>query len=148
MEIRIIPADNSYLEQLAVLFDGYRQFYRQATDIPAARSFLEERITHRDSILFVATDGNDALGFVQLYPIFSSVRMSKAWLLNDLYVKPEARKSGVGSLLMDAAATHGKHSGACYLMLQTEISNSTAQRLYEQKGWMRDQDCYYYYLST
>jgi ribosomal protein S18 acetylase RimI-like enzyme len=148
METRIILADKSNLEQLAVLFDGYRQFYRQAPDLQAARSFLEERFTHRDSIIFIALNGDKALGFAQLYPIFSSVRMSRAWLLNDLYVIPEARRSGTGTLLMDAAAEHGKNSDAGFLMLQTEISNTTAQSLYEKKGWIRDQDCYYYYLST
>lgn len=43
------------------------------------------------------------VGLVQLYPIFSSLSMSNAWLINDLYVVPEARNNGIGTMLLDTA---------------------------------------------
>lgn len=145
--MKIILADNSNLEDLAVLFDGYRQFYRQTPDLEAAKAFVAERLKNKDSVVFMAFQNNSAIGFVQLYPIFSSVSMGRAWLLNDLYVAPQARQSGAGKMLMDAAAEHGRKTHAKFLMLQTEITNSTAQKLYEKQGWQRDEECYYYFLK-
>ena len=82
------PKDINHLSEL---FDAYRTFYRKATDIEGAKSFLEARISKQDSELYVAeTADNKLVGFVQLYPLFSSTRMKKYWLLNDLFINPES----------------------------------------------------------
>ena len=71
------------IEQLIPLFDGYRVFYRKTTDLEGARAFLSERLTKKDSTIYIAfakpvlsgvevADSDKAIGFTQLYPIFSS----------------------------------------------------------------------------
>ena len=94
MQIRRATLDD--IDSLAPLFDAYRGFYGQPSDVDAARAFLRERHERDESVALIAFDDARAVGFVQLYPIFSSVRMRRVWLLNDLYVDAGARRSGAG----------------------------------------------------
>ncbi len=145
--IHIRQAALDDLDALAPLFDGYRQFYRQPTDIAAGRAFLAARLGQRESVILLAAMADRPAGFCQLYPIFSSVSMRRAWLLNDLFVDPNARGHGVGEALLDAAAAHGRDSGAAWLMLQTAHDNASAQRLYARAGWQREHAFYTYNLD-
>jgi len=137
------------LEDLALLvplYDGYRQFYRQPSDRELAERFLRERLTRKDSVIFLAEDESGALGFTQLYPIFSSISAGPAWLLNDLFVSPGARRSGAGRALLERAREHGLETGAKWLSLSTGRENREAQALYEKLGWVRDTEYYHYEL--
>ena len=146
MQIRSATFDD--LASLAQLFDGYRVYYQQTSDMLVATRFIAQRLTQQDSTIFVAQeDEGPLLGFVQLYPIFSSVKAQKSLLLNDLFVTPSAREAGVARALMQKAKRYAKKQQACWLMLQTEHSNQKAQALYESLGYKKDQDSYYYYLS-
>ncbi|WP_419165616.1 N-acetyltransferase family protein [Candidatus Palauibacter sp.] len=125
--------------RLAPLFDGYRQFYRQPSDPEGARRFLAERLGAGESRVFVAeTPEGRAVGFVQLFPSFSSVSMKRLWILNDLFVVPEARKTGVGRALMERARQLAVETGAKGLILETESHNAPAKTLYEDLGWELD----------
>ena len=135
------------LDAVADLFDHYRQFYGQASDLAAARAFLKARFEHGESTIFLAESEGQALGFTQLYPSFSSVSMARVFVLNDLYVIPTARRLGVGQSLLNAAAVHAKQLGAVRLSLTTAVDNQSAQALYESQGWGRDQKFYTYHLA-
>ena len=136
------------LDQLVLLFDGYRQFYGKTSDLAAARQFLADRLSRGESVVLIA-EGSDgaAIGFVQLFPSFSSILAAQIYLLNDLFVVPAARRRGVGTLLLNAAAQTGRAAGAVRLELATAITNDSAQRLYEALGWKRDEEFYQYDLS-
>lgn len=144
---QIREATSADLERIAPLFDAYREFYRQASDLPRARSFVRARLDREDSVILLALDQSDAVGFTQLYPSFSSVSMARIFILNDLFVSPEARGSGVGSALLAAAADFGRQAGACRLALTTETTNAVAQSVYERMGWVRDTAFYTYELT-
>lgn len=147
MQVR--QATSADLDQVAPLFDAYRQFYRLPPNPPLARSFLAERLSLGDSTIFLAEDGGTALGFAQLYPLFSSTATvpGRLWLLNDLYVVPESRGRRVGYALMERARALGLASGARGLFLQTARDNTTAQRLYESLGYRRDDHFLVYELD-
>ncbi len=136
------------LDQLVPLFDCYRQFYEQLSDPALARSFLRERLTRDQSVIFLAFDGQQrAIGFTQLYPSFSSISAARLFILNDLFVHPDARRSGAGAALLRAAADFGRAANAVELELSTATSNQAAQALYEREGWRRDKGFYVYRLS-
>jgi ribosomal protein S18 acetylase RimI-like enzyme len=136
VEIRqAVAAD---LNLLVPLFDAYRQFYRQPSDPERARRFLLERLERKQSVILLAFEDATAIGFTQLYPSFSSSAMAPIFILNDLFVAPEARRRGAGSTLLQAAAEYGRRGGALRLVLSTEVTNTTAQSLYERMGWKRD----------
>jgi GNAT superfamily N-acetyltransferase len=139
----------SDLDDAAPLFDAYRQFYGQRSDVPAARAFLDERLRRDESVIFLALagdDGGEALGFTQLYPSFSSVSLKRLWILNDLFVGPGVRRGGVGRRLLERAREWAIETEAKGLVLATAVTNSTAQALYESCGWRRDDEFQHYYL--
>ena len=138
MFMKVIRCDLGYLPQLVPLFDGYRLFYKQVSDLNAARSFLEDRFRKNDSVIFIAiaSDGT-GLGFTQLYSCFSSVSMQPTYTLNDLFVTSEARKNGVGEALMEKAKHFAKDTGCKGLTLETAIDNP-AQKLYQRLGFIKD----------
>ena len=127
------------VEHVAPLFDGYRQFYGKLSDINLARAFLSDRFKHQESIIFLAARAGAALGFAQLYPSFSSTRAARTYILNDLFVVPEARRAGVARALLQETARFARAAGAAKLSLSTALTNHAAQRLYESLGWERDE---------
>lgn len=135
------------LEALVPLFDAYRQFYDQATDLEAARAFLRERFNHGESIVFLACEGTVPVGFTQLYPSFSSVSLARTFMLNDLFVVQSHRRRGVGSKLLHAATEFARSLGAVRVTLNTDIKNTPAQATYEAEGWKRDQEFYVYHFK-
>ncbi|MFK3936898.1 GNAT family N-acetyltransferase [Alkalihalobacillus sp. NPDC078783] len=135
------------LEPVSDLFNKYREFYQQKTNVAGATSYITERLTNQDSIIIVSKDGNDYLGFAQLYPTFSSIAMQKAFILNDLYVTESARKRGVGDALLQAVKDTILQHQIFRLSLSTAMDNHAAQRLYEKHGFVRDNDFYHYQLT-
>lgn len=145
MTATIAYATPDDLETLVPLFDAYRMFYRQPSDTALARAFLRERLVLRESVILLARDAADgeALGFVQLYPAFTSVAAQRLWILNDLFVVGAARGRGIGRALLERAERHAVDTGALRLSLSTAESNHPAQALYESCGWERDSSRHY-----
>ena len=131
------------VDLIAPLFNEYRVFYQQVSNVEAAKKFLQERLLRNESVIFVALDKDEVIGFTQLYPVFSSVSIRKAWLLNDLFVHTSARGRGAGSLLLEAAKQLGKETDSKFLMLQTQNDNHGAQKLYDTNGWKRQTDIFF-----
>lgn len=141
----VSPAD---VDRVAPLFDAYRQFYGLPADLALARRFLSERLSTGESVVLQASDADGTvLGFVQMYPSFSSLRAARIYVLYDLFVVPAARGHGVGRALMRAAAEQARRNGAVALVLSTAKTNLSAQGLYESLGWRRDDDFYEYWLE-
>ncbi|MDE1958341.1 MAG: GNAT family N-acetyltransferase [Xanthomonadaceae bacterium] len=148
MNATIRTAVAADLDAVAPLFDAYRQFYGQPADPARARAFIGERLRRGDAVILLALRDGTAAGFAQLYPLFSSVRTGRIWQLNDLYVAPSARRHGVGRALLAAARDHAAASGALGLQLETQRSNTAAQRLYAAHGWQRDDSSHVYTLTV
>ncbi|UOG41817.1 GNAT family N-acetyltransferase [Leptospira noguchii] len=134
----------SDLSETAKLFDEYRQFYKQKSDFKGAEKFIEERIIKQESKIYLLMDGNAYCGFTQLYPIFTSLSMKRAWILNDLFVRPKYRKKGGGRALIEETAKFARDTGAKYIQLSTAFDNHTAQKLYESIGFIKDEEFFYY----
>jgi ribosomal protein S18 acetylase RimI-like enzyme len=140
MPLHIRHATINDLDVIVPLFDAYRRFYSQPSDPARARAFLAERFQHHESIILIAIDESGAaVGFTQLYPVFSSVSCTRKYLLNDLFVVPAARRKGAARRLLEAASDFARAQGAASLSLSTGVDNATAQRLYESLGWKRDE---------
>ena len=147
----IIKAGLEQLDLVAELFDKYRIFYEQPSNLAEGRKFIRERMENGQSVIFLAIEKQEStdipLGFVQLYPSFSSVNLAKRWILNDLYVDQSARRRGVAKGLMQKAKEYAVETGAIELTLETAIDNKKAQHLYERIGYEKDEKHFYYNLS-
>lgn len=141
--MKIRRAKKKDIDQLSVLFDKYRIFYKQKGDVNTAKLFLKKRMKRKETVIFVAEEREELIGFIQLFPIFSSVSMKRTWLLNDLYVNEKARGKGAATALLNAAKEFGKETNAKWLLLQTAADNFTAQKVYEKNGWVRETDFFY-----
>lgn len=131
------------LDALAPLFDGYRQFYEQPSDIQRARDWLKARIGQNESVVLLARHDGAPAGFVQLYPMYSSVRTARIWVLNDLFIAPEFRRHGTARALLDAATQFAREDGAAFIMLETTRDNEAARALYRAAGWHEDSTQWY-----
>lgn len=142
MNVQIVRAGIEHVGHIAPLFDSYRQFYGQSSNLTGVTAFLAERLTKQQSVVFFAHEPaspGTALGFVQLYPSFSSVRMKPIWILNDLFVAKETRRSGVARLLMNAALDLARSTSAARLVLSTAKDNQAAKSLYLSLGYRVDE---------
>jgi ribosomal protein S18 acetylase RimI-like enzyme len=126
------------LHALASLVEKYRAFYLQE---PSERTetFLSERLTRDESVVFVAESEGQLVGFAQCYPSFSTVSLSVVWLLNDLFVEPSHRGRGIANQLMDNAERAAKQASASRIWLRTAHGNQPARALYERRGWVYDE---------
>ena len=145
--ISIHQAGLDDIVSLEALFSGYLEFYQRKHESAAIRHFLSERIANKESIIFIATSGANAVGFTQLYPAFATLSLKPSWILNDLFVLPGARGMGVAKALMAAARQLAAETKACEIFLQTARSNYKAQALYEKLKYQRDDEFLVYTLS-
>ena len=146
--VAIARADEKQLDEIAPLFDAYRQFYEQAPDLEMARRYLEERLSNGDAIVFLARDDSGAaIGFTLLYPTFCSVSAARTFVLYDLFVHKKARRRGVASQLLETAQNYAKTQGAAWIKLETALTNIPGQTLYEKLGWERDNEFYTYHFQ-
>jgi GNAT superfamily N-acetyltransferase len=143
MPVQIKKAAAEDVKLIAPLFDAYRVFYNQPSNEKAAAVFLQNRLTNNESVIFIAFADDIAVGFCQLFPIFSSVGLQRTWLLNDLYVNENARGKGVAAALLQQAKEFGIATDARWLLLQTGADNFRAQSVYEKNGWKRVGDFFY-----
>ncbi len=137
------PSD---LDKILPLFHEYRTFYRQGKN-DLAREFLQERLTKKESVIFVFEENEVICGFTQLYPSFTSKNLGRTWILNDLYVTPSMRRKKIAWKLMDAACAFAKETNAKFVSLSTEISNTNAQELYKKYGFKKDNDFFHFNFS-
>ncbi|GAA4971393.1 GNAT family N-acetyltransferase [Algibacter aquimarinus] len=143
----IIKAKIKHLEDLIPLFDAYRVFYRQQSDILAARNFLKERLTKKDSVIYIAYENDVAVGFTQLYFLFSSVSMQPMYLLNDLYIDENQRNKKIGTSLINEAKALCREKSYKGLIIQTEPTNN-AQYLYQREGFTKDTDLSFFWKNS
>ncbi len=140
--IEISRATVTDVDDLRGLVESYRAFYKQELNIKTL-GYLTDRLSNDEAIVFLAHDASGsvkkAVGFTMIYPTFSTVSLSRIWLLNDLYVAETSRRQGVAQKLMDRAESEAKAAGATRLFLRTANDNVTAQALYERRGWVRDE---------
>jgi ribosomal protein S18 acetylase RimI-like enzyme len=126
------------VDSIAPLFDAYRRFFTKAPDLDVSRSFLTERLTREESLVMAAFDGSAAVGFLQLYPLFSSWYCRRQWFLSDLYVDEPFRKRGVGAELVRASVTFAREHGSRSILVEIPFSEPHLVRFYRELGFERD----------
>jgi len=146
--MKVFQANSSHIDQVVDLFDAYRVWYRKPSDKVSAKAFLLERIYAKESIIYVCENENQQLiGFTQLYPIFSSTRMKRMWLLNDLFVHKDFRGLGVSKLLIQKAKEMAKSNNACGILLETEKSNDIGNKLYPSEDFELEENNFYFWAN-
>ncbi|MEQ9310778.1 MAG: GNAT family N-acetyltransferase [Balneolaceae bacterium] len=147
--IKITQATLKDLNDLNELFDGYRVFYKKKSEKKASKAFLKERIEKNESVIFISRDSAGiATGFTQLYPLFSSTRLKRVWLLNDLFVDSIFRGQGHSKKLIEAAKELCRQTKAAGMSLETAKDNVIGNNLYPATGWTVDEEHNFYFWET
>jgi len=144
--MQLIQADSTHLNLVGPLFDAYRIFYRKESDVESVNKFIQARLTQKDSVIYLAinAEGN-GIGFTQLYPSFSSTKMKRMWILNDLFVDPNYRGQGISKLLITKAKELSQETKACGLLLETEKHNMIGNKLYPSVGFELEENNFYFW---
>ncbi|TGL86263.1 GNAT family N-acetyltransferase [Leptospira congkakensis] len=148
--MKIRQANYKDVSKISPVFDEYRQFYGQTTNITGANRFLQDRMEHAQSIIFVAEDPNtgEITGFTQLYPVFSSISMQRSYILNDLYVKKDFRKQGIAKQLIAEVKSFTKSNSGKGLELSTSTHNKDARALYTKEGFEQETEFLTYFWKS
>ncbi|MEO9169755.1 MAG: GNAT family N-acetyltransferase [Candidatus Baltobacteraceae bacterium] len=141
-------ATSADLGEIAPLFDAYRVFFTGESDIAGSAAFLAERLAKQDSVVLAAFDGTAGIGFLQLYPLFSSWYATTIWFLSDLYVADAYRKEGVGKALAREALQFARDAHSRSIMVEIPHSEPHLVTFYESLDFQRDKtfDLYRCYL--
>ena len=141
----IRKANLNDVNNIASLFDQYRVWYKKEGDLRGAVAFLTERLQLKESIILLAENEDKTLsGFTQLYPIFSSTRLQRMWLLNDLFVDPNFRGQGISKQLIEAAKDICRQTPACAILLETGKDNDIGNQLYPRTGFVLNETTHFY----
>ncbi len=146
-KLEIVHALVDHAEEVASLFDAYRCWYGQESDLGGARTFIRQRLVSNESQIFFARHDDRAVAFIQLYPMFSSVCLGRVWILNDLYVVESARRAGLGTVLLETAAEFARALGVIRIQLEIKHDNTAAQAACESLGWKQDSEFLHYSLN-
>jgi len=150
--MEIIRATSADLPLILPLFDGYRRFYEQPSDIEASRIYLTERLDKNESVMFFVYENKNneknGIGFAQLYATYSSVTLKKFWVLHDLYVKDDYRKQGIAKTLINKCKELAHENAPLGIIIESRISNQSAQHLFDAVGFVKEGEHYFYYLEN
>ncbi|MCB0670111.1 MAG: GNAT family N-acetyltransferase [Saprospiraceae bacterium] len=147
--MKIEVAGVNHLNELTRLFEAYRIWYRMPPDLEGSRKFLNERLSRNESIVFSAFDKEERMvGFTQLYPLFSSTRLGRLWLLNDLFVNPDQRGQGISLLLIERAKRLARETNAVGILLETEKSNQIGNQLYPRTEFHLESGSNFYFWTN
>ncbi|MCL6295994.1 GNAT family N-acetyltransferase [Jejuia spongiicola] len=144
--MNIIQATSEHLNHLVPLFNGYRVFYRQESNKTAVKTFLKERLTKKDSVIYLAYINETPVGFTQLYFLYSSVSMKPMFILNDLYIDKNYRGKSIGASLINKAKDLCRQKQYKGIIIQTENTNP-AQHLYQREGFVKDTDLTFFWTN-
>ncbi|RDU37995.1 GNAT family N-acetyltransferase [Neobacillus piezotolerans] len=135
MEIR--PAAYQDVNRLYKLMRQYIvDFYKQPEP---EEDKLKGLITHlmeapSSGLQFVAEENGELIGFATLYFTFSTLKVKRQAILNDLFVVPESRGKKVGEKLFQASLGYIRENGFASMTWETAKDNLAAQSLYEKMG--------------
>ena len=131
------------LTDLLPLMRDYCEFYGVAPSdeglLLVARGLLDDPL--RDGVQLLAREEDDgpAVGFATIFWSWSTLDAARIAVMNDLYVTPDARGTGVADALIEACREQARERGAAKLTWQTAPDNARAQAVYDRVGAERSE---------
>ena len=138
-ECTVAQATPRDVAAIVPLFAAYRAFFAGGRDADQSRRFLEERLARGDSVVFVAWMGDEAEGFIQLYPLWSSWHCRRIWFLSDLYVEERSRKRGMGRRLVERVVAYAHEPAASSIMVELPRREPHLKEFYAKLGFHEDE---------
>jgi ribosomal-protein-alanine N-acetyltransferase len=111
--------------------DGVQAVDRESFPSPWTRAMYEAELLNTGTafIIVARTDGTPVAGYCSYRLVADELQ------INNVAVRPELRRLGIGRALVQAAVAHGRRGGARIAVLEVRRSNVGAQRLYTGLGF-------------
>ncbi|MEU8222745.1 GNAT family N-acetyltransferase [Kribbella sp. NPDC048915] len=129
---RAVEADDAAL--LAI----ERSAWDASSGFPSYQETLGETFFGRSGpeAHLVAEHDGAIVGYLRLQDKYQFPEGAGVLTINGLAVTESARRLGVGSALLEAAAAEGRRRGARKISLHVHSTNEAARRLYERHGYV------------
>lgn len=146
-DLIIRQANIQDLPYIVPIFDSYREYFKQQRNPAEVEAFLFDKFEHMESVIFIAEQDSEVIGFAQLYPIFSSLTLQRVWLLNDFFISEGFRHSGFGKQLFAKVKEFSLLTKAKGIELSVEHINEKAWGFWESQGFKLDEEFRYYFFK-
>ena len=128
------------LTELLPLMRAYCDFYEVAPSddelLELSRALIAD--PEHEGVQLLAREGR-AIGFATIFWSWATTNAERIGVMNDLFVAPEARGTGVAEALIEACRAECNARGAGKLTWQTAPDNAAAMKLYDRVGARREQ---------
>ena len=125
MDYQLIPLAHEHLGQAA-------EIERLCFSDPWSEKMLAEHLANPCSLTLAAVDGvGRLLGYVGLLAV-----VDEGYITN-VAVRPDCRRQGVASSLLQALEARGRARNLTFLTLEVRQSNAPARALYENQGYLQ-----------
>ena len=125
MNHQLIPLVHEHLSQAA-------EIERLCFSDPWSEKMLAEHLANPCSLTLAAVDGaGRLLGYVGLLAV-----VDEGYITN-VAVRPDCRRQGVASSLLQALEARGRARNLTFLTLEVRQSNAPARALYEKLGYLQ-----------
>jgi ribosomal protein S18 acetylase RimI-like enzyme len=115
------------------LVDVYKVLLSDKTDYEAGN---EPKETAADGGICSGTHtSNEIIGIIVLHKFISTAEGSWTERIEDLYIRPGYRKSGIGTEIIDEVIRLAKEDGLCRIILQADKDNQPALNFYRRYGF-------------
>lgn len=136
--VSIRALETSDRGQWDALWQGYLEFYQHPL-ADEVTDFTFRRLTttgpHR---ALVAVEGDRLVGLVHFLFHDRTWSLKPTCYLEDLFVSPAVRGTGIGRLLIEAVYAEADRLGSRHVYWQTQNGNATARRLYDRIGTLSE----------
>jgi GNAT superfamily N-acetyltransferase len=139
---RIDVVGEDDLSELLTLMRGYCDFYEVTPSDEALLAMSRGLIADpgREGLQLIARDARSvAVGFATIFWTWSTTRAARIGVMNDLFVAPGARGTGVADALIAACRERARRHGGSHLTWRTALDNHRAQAVYDRVGGRRSQ---------
>jgi GNAT superfamily N-acetyltransferase len=130
------------LTELLPLMRAYCDFYEVAPSddelLELSQALLADP-EHEGIQLLARDEGRRAVGFATIFWSWATTSAERIGVMNDLFVAPEARGTGLAAALIEACRAECAARGAGKLTWQTATDNAAAMKVYDRVGATREQ---------
>jgi GNAT superfamily N-acetyltransferase len=129
------------ITELLPLMRAYCDFYEVAPSDDELLSLSRALIAdpEHEGVQLLARDEGRAVGFATIFWSWATTSAERIGVMNDLFVAPEARGTGLAAALIEACRAECAAHGARKLTWQTALDNAAAIKVYDRVGATREQ---------
>ncbi len=141
MNFQIETAKEEHIPAIVKLMREFAEYENLLESLEITEGKLLEAVFGDEGFVecLIVTSGGEPIGYALFYMVFSSFRGQKSVYLEDIFIKKDFRKYGIGELMLKQVARIGKENGAERMDFQVLDWNTPAINFYKKHGAVMDE---------